>query len=83
MQQSGKYIILIGTILIFIGIVVYFFGNKFHWFGNLPGDLKIEKENFRFYFPITTMVILSVTLSVIVRLAEKLTFDTNSANYKQ
>ncbi len=71
MQQSGKYIILIGTILIFIGVLVYFFGNKFHWFGNLPGDIKIEKENFRFYFPITTMVILSVILSVIVHLLRK------------
>ncbi len=71
MQQTGRYIIFIGIAIIIIGIIIYFVGNKFQWFGNLPGDIKIEKENFRFYFPITTMVIISVVLSLLVHMVRK------------
>lgn len=52
--------------IIVIGVVVLFFGNKLNWLGNLPGDIKIERENFRFYFPITTMILVSVVLTLIV-----------------
>jgi uncharacterized protein (UPF0305 family) len=68
MQQLGKYIILAGIALLVIGILIYFAGNKLHWIGNLPGDIKIEKENFKFYFPITTMIILSALITLIVKL---------------
>lgn len=71
MQQLGKYIIIGALILLIIGIIVYFFGNKLGWLGHLPGDIRIERENFRFYFPITTMILLSVILSVIVRLIQR------------
>lgn len=36
------------------------------WFGRLPGDIRIERDNVRFYFPIVTMVVISVALSLIV-----------------
>jgi uncharacterized protein (UPF0305 family) len=68
MQQLGKYIILAGIALLVIGILIYFAGNKLHWIGNLPGDIKIEKENFKFYFPITTMIILSALITLIIKL---------------
>ena len=70
-QNWGKYIIFIGAAIILIGVIVYFFGDKFHWFGKLPGDIRVEKENFRFYFPITTMIILSILLTVIINLIRK------------
>ncbi len=69
--QAGKFLVILGIIIIVIGLIVYFFGNNLHWFGNLPGDIKIEKENFKFYFPITTMVILSVLLSVIIKIIHR------------
>jgi H+/Cl- antiporter ClcA len=64
MVQIGKYIIVAGVILIVVGVLITFLGNKFHWFGNLPGDVKIERENFKFFFPITTMILLSILLSL-------------------
>lgn len=70
-SQTGKYIILFGVIIVVIGAVVYFFGNKLHWIGRLPGDIRIERENFRFYFPITTMILLSVLLTLIVNLIRR------------
>lgn len=69
--ESGKYIIAAGIIIIVIGIVIYFFHDKLHWIGRLPGDIRIEKENFRFYFPIATMIVLSAIISGILWLIKK------------
>ncbi|HZH37940.1 MAG TPA: DUF2905 domain-containing protein [Flavisolibacter sp.] len=70
-QQTGKYIILFGAIIILLGAIVYFFGNKLHWIGRLPGDIRIERENFRFYFPIATMILFSILLTVIINLVKR------------
>ena len=70
-QTTGKYIIIIGMVVVAIGIVVYFLSDKLHWLGRLPGDIRIEKENFKFYFPITTMIILSALLNLIIVLMRK------------
>lgn len=62
---------LTGLVIVLIGVAVYFFHDKLHWIGRLPGDIRIDKENFKFYFPITTLVIASVVLSLILRLIYK------------
>jgi uncharacterized protein HemY len=69
--QTGKYIIIAGILIIVIGLLIYFFYDKLHWIGRLPGDIRIERENFRFYFPITTMIIFSILITVIIRLFNK------------
>ena len=62
--------------LIFLGVVLIVLGllwpvlQKMGWF-RLPGDIAIEKENFRFYFPITTAIIISLILSLIFWLFRK------------
>ena len=72
MPQLGKILITIGVILIVAGLIIWFAGNKLHWIGNLPGDIRIEKENIKFYFPVTTMIVLSVLLSLIIWVFRKL-----------
>lgn len=72
MNQIGKTLIIIGIILVVAGIIIYFAGDKLNWLGRLPGDIRIEKENTRFYFPITTMIILSIILSLIMWIFRKL-----------
>lgn len=67
-NDNGKVIIIIGLIVIIIGVIWYFFGDKLSFLGRLPGDIRIEKDNFSFYFPLTTMVLLSLLLSIILRL---------------
>ncbi|WP_423147607.1 DUF2905 domain-containing protein [Rubrolithibacter danxiaensis] len=67
-NETGKYIILAGTFIAIIGIIIYFFHDKLSWIGNLPGDIKIKGENFRFYFPITTMLLLSLLVNLIIRI---------------
>jgi H+/Cl- antiporter ClcA len=71
LQGVGRYIIIAGLVIVVVGIVVYFFGNKLHWIGRLPGDIRIERENVRFYFPLTTMILFSVLLTVIVNLVRR------------
>jgi hypothetical protein len=61
-----------GGLIFVAGVTWYFFGDKLHWIGRLPGDIRIEKENFRFYFPITTMILFSVLLTILFNLFRKL-----------
>ncbi|HRP55789.1 DUF2905 domain-containing protein [Agriterribacter sp.] len=70
--ETGKYIIVAGILVVVAGIVIYFFHDKLHWVGRLPGDIRIEKANFRFYFPLTTMILLSTGLSFLIWLLRKL-----------
>ncbi|NMC39511.1 MAG: DUF2905 domain-containing protein [Bacteroidales bacterium] len=72
MPQTGKILINAGIILIIAGVILYFLGNKLGWLGHLPGDIRIEKENVRFYFPITTMIIISIVLSALLWLIRKI-----------
>jgi len=70
-SQWGKYIIFFGAIIVVIGILVYFLGDKLHWIGRLPGDIRVERENFRFYFPVTTMILLSLLLTLLINLFKR------------
>ena len=71
-SDFGKYVIIAGIMIIFLGLVIYFFHDKLGWIGRLPGDIRIEKENFKFYFPITTMILFSLVLTVIVQIIRKI-----------
>ena len=70
-SESGKWIIGIGVIIILVGIIIYFFHDKLNWIGRLLGDIQIEKENFRFYFPIVTMILFSLLGTLIIWLIRK------------
>ncbi|MDK2979029.1 MAG: hypothetical protein PWP52_1743 [Bacteroidales bacterium] len=72
MQQIGKIIIVIGIFLIILGIIFYVFSDNLQWFGNLPGDIKIKKEHFTFYAPITSMILISIIISFILWLISKI-----------
>lgn len=71
MNTTGKYLIIIGAVIIVIGLLFYLLGDKLNFLGRLPGDIRVERENFRFYFPITTMILLSLILSVVLQLIKK------------
>ena len=72
MPHFGKILVFAGIILIIAGLIVYFAGDKLGWIGHLPGDIRVEKENMRFYFPITTMILFSLILSVVVWIIKKI-----------
>lgn len=61
----AKLFITIGIVALLIGVTLLYFPNILSWFGRLPGDIRVERENGGFYFPITSMIILSIVLSLI------------------
>ncbi len=71
MEQTGKIILIIGILLTGLGLLIYFAGNKFSWFGHLPGDILIEKKDFRLYAPITSMLLVSMVISLVIWLVRK------------
>ncbi len=62
--------------LIVIGIAIVLIGIGWPWLsklplGRLPGDIVVNRENFRFYFPLTTMILVSVLLSALIWLLRR------------
>ena len=67
-KNTGFLLIVFGLIIVFLGAVIYLAGGSLPRFGNLPGDIRIEGKNFKFYFPLTTMIIVSIILNIIIRI---------------
>ena len=65
LPDLGKLLMGAGLILLVAGGLLTLMG-KLPWLGRLPGDLYIERDNFRFYFPLGTSILLSVVLSVLL-----------------
>ena len=65
----AKVLMTFGLAVFLIGALLYFFPGALNWFGRLPGDIRIKNDNSAFYFPITTMILISVVLSVVLSLA--------------
>ena len=61
----GKFLVVVGSMVVLLGVLLMFF-DKIPFLGKLPGDIIIKRENFRFYFPITTSIILSVMISLLL-----------------
>ena len=73
MQEIGKMLLALGLVIAAVGLVLMFAG-KVTLLGRLPGDIRIERENFSCSFPIVTCIIVSLVLTLILNLAMRL-FD--------
>ena len=72
MAPLGHLLIILGLALVVLGAILSF--SDFFSFlrlGRLPGDIHIKRENFSFYFPITTSIVLSIILTLILYLFRK------------
>lgn len=65
MQHPGWILIGLGLLICAIGIV-WLLAPSIPWLGQLPGDIRIEKENVRFYFPLTTCILVSLLFTGIL-----------------
>jgi hypothetical protein len=66
----GRTLILLGAVLIVAGIVVSLAG-RYTSIGRLPGDIVVRRNNFTFYFPIVTSIVLSIVLTAIMWLINR------------
>lgn len=71
MENLGKLMATTGVVLVVIGLIVWVASDKLSWLGHLPGDIRVERPSFRFYAPITTMILLSIALSAVMWLLGK------------
>jgi hypothetical protein len=65
----GKILLGLGLVMVVLGGILLLAGNsagKVPWLGRLPGDISIERENWRFDFPLGTSILLSVVLSLLL-----------------
>jgi Protein of unknown function (DUF2905) len=65
MHDLGKFLVIIGVVTALAGLV-FWSGFVPKWLGRLPGDIRIERGNSAFYFPIVTCIIISILLSLIM-----------------
>ena len=71
MNGAGRTFIIAGCILLVIGILFTLAPKLPTWLGRLPGDISIKRENFSFYFPLATCLLLSALISFIMWLFRK------------
>ena len=64
----AKILIGIGTVFIVIGIIWLVFPSAFSWIGNMPGDIKYKSGNTRVYFPVVTMIVISMVATILLNL---------------
>lgn len=70
MASFGKILLVSGLILAGIGLL-FIFSGRIGWIGKLPGDIVIKRENFTFYIPIATCILISVVLTLLFWLFRK------------
>jgi len=68
MNDFARILIIVGLVISFAGVLLLVAIRYFPWLGNLPGDIHFEGENFKFYLPIATMIIVSILASIILNI---------------
>jgi len=61
----GWILLVVGLVIACVGLV-WILAPSVPWLGLLPGDIRIQRDNFRFYFPLATCLLLSLLLSLVV-----------------
>lgn len=69
MNSLQKTLLIIGALCIAVALLWPFLGKI--GVGRLPGDILIKRDNFTFYFPLTTMILISIVITVILRFLQK------------
>ncbi len=65
MNDSGKFLVIVGIIIAAVGALLWSgFGKS--WLGKLPGDINYSRDNVSFHFPIVTCLLVSVVLSLLL-----------------
>ncbi len=67
MQWLGKILLITGFFILLFGALLFFAPHLpfMKYLGRLPGDIAVRRENFQFFFPVTTSIILSILLTVV------------------
>jgi hypothetical protein len=70
MESFGRILIVIGAVILITGLVMVL-GPRIPILGNLPGDIRIERENVTIFIPLGTMLVVSVVASLVLALVNR------------
>lgn len=70
MSEIGRTLLVFGLILVAVGLLLLF-ADKIPFLGRLPGDILVKRKNFTIYFPLATMVLLSIIATVVLNLISR------------
>ncbi len=68
-SSAGPLLVTLGVGLVLLGLLVW--SGVLSWFGRLPGDIRIERDTVRIYFPFMSMLVVSVVLSLVFYLVRR------------
>jgi hypothetical protein len=66
MNDIAKILVFVGLALTALGGLLWL-GGKLPWLGRLPGDIRVDRDHFKLYFPLTTCLLLSILLTLLFR----------------
>lgn len=69
--ELGRTLMILGAVL-FVAGLAFTYAGRLPWLGNLPGDVAIERNNFRLYAPFGTMIVVSIVVTVLLNLVMRL-----------
>jgi Protein of unknown function (DUF2905) len=68
-RSAGGLVVLVGLAIVALGLLIW--SGALSWFGRLPGDVRIERDGLRIYFPLTSMILVSVGMSLLLYLVRR------------
>ncbi|PZA07250.1 MULTISPECIES: DUF2905 domain-containing protein [unclassified Meiothermus] len=67
-METGRWLMVLGGLLLLLGLLWTYAPKLLGWFGHLPGDIRLERDGFRLYFPLASTLLLSLALSLLLNL---------------
>lgn len=68
MADLGRLLIIIGLSIAFGGLIIWLAARYLPWLGNLPGDIRVEGDNYKIYFPLATMILVSIIGTILLNI---------------
>jgi hypothetical protein len=68
-RPFGLVLVVLGVAVVAIGLLVW--SGALSWFGRLPGDIRIDRGNVKVFFPITSMILISIVLTLVLNLLRR------------
>lgn len=68
MTEFARLLIIIGLVIVFTGVAILVALRYFPWLGQLPGDIRLETERITFYFPLSTMILVSILATILLNI---------------
>ena len=69
-SSTGLMIVAAGVMIVVVGLLIW--TGWLSWFGRLPGDIRIERGNTRFFMPLTSMFLVSAVVSIVLAIVGRL-----------